>query len=171
MILMYYAQIRKFDTANGTGIRSSLFVSGCTHCCEGCFNQDYKHFRYGHPWTKDVEDQFINHLTNPNVHGVTILGGEPMDQVRDNDLLNLVQRIKEETKQNIWIYSGYTFEEIMAHPKTRAILMHCDVLVDGPFVENLKNLKLRFRGSSNQRIIDIQKSLQEGQVCVLENYE
>ena len=102
---MYYAQIRKFDTANGTGIRSSLFVSGCTHCCEGCFNQDYKHFRYGHPWTKEVEDQFINHLTNPNVHGVTILGGEPMDQVRDNDLLNLVQRIKEETKQNIWIYS------------------------------------------------------------------
>ena len=170
MILMYYAQIRKYDTANGPGIRSSLFVSGCTHCCEGCFNQEYKHFRYGHPWTKDVEDTFINHLTNPNVHGVTILGGEPMDQVRDNDLLNLVKRIKEETNQTIWIYSGYTYEEIIAHTKTRAILSYCDVLVDGPFVENLKNLKLRFRGSSNQRIIDVQKSIKNGIVSLLEKY-
>lgn len=116
---MYYAQIRKFDTANGTGIRSTLFVSGCTHKCKGCFNQDYKHFRYGHPWTKEIEDKFIEHIKNPNVHGVTILGGEPMDQVRDNDLKDLVCRIKEETGQNIWIYSGYTFEEIMMHKRQK----------------------------------------------------
>ena len=82
---MNYAQIRKFDTANGVGIRSSLFVSGCTHGCPGCFNRDYQHFKYGHAWTKEVEDDFIKHLKNPNVAGVTILGGEPMDQVRDND--------------------------------------------------------------------------------------
>ncbi len=100
---MNYAQIRKFDTANGVGIRSSLFVSGCTHGCPGCFNRDYQHFKYGHAWTKEVEDDFIKHLKNPNVAGVTILGGEPMDQVRDNDLLHLVQRIKSETNQNIWI--------------------------------------------------------------------
>ena len=93
-----------------------------------------------------------------------------MDQVRDNDLLNLVKRIKEETNQTIWIYSGYTYEEIIAHPKTRAILSYCDVLVDGPFVENLKNLKLRFRGSSNQRIIDVQKSIKNGIVSLLEKY-
>ena len=136
---MYYAQIRKFDTANGTGIRSTLFVSGCTHKCKGCFNQDYKHFRYGHPWTKEIEDKFIEHIKNPNVHGVTILGGEPMDQVRDNDLKDLVCRIKEETGQNIWIYSGYTFEEIMMHKKTKEILKYCDVLVDGPFIEEQKD--------------------------------
>ena len=127
---MYYAQIRKFDTANGTGIRSTLFVSGCTHRCKGCFNQDYKHFRYGHPWTKEVEDRFIAHLKNPNVHGVTILGGEPMDQVRDN----------------------------------------CDVLVDGPFIEEQKDLTLRFKGSRNQRIIDIPKTFTEGKVVLLEKF-
>lgn len=167
---MYYAQIRKFDTANGTGIRSTLFVSGCTHKCKGCFNQDYKHFRYGHPWTKEIEDRFIEHIKNPNVHGVTILGGEPMDQVRDNDLKDLVCRIKEETGQNIWIYSGYTFEEIMMHKKTKEILKYCDVLVDGPFIEEQKDLRLRFKGSKNQRIIDIQKTLSEGKVTLLENY-
>lgn len=167
---MYYAQIRKFDTANGTGIRSTLFVSGCTHKCKGCFNQDYKHFRYGHPWTKEIEDKFIEHIKNPNVHGVTILGGEPMDQVRDTDLKDLVCRIKEETGQNIWIYSGYTFEEIMMHKKTKEILKYCDVLVDGPFIEERKDLRLRFKGSKNQRIIDVQKTLSEGKVTLLENY-
>ncbi len=167
---MYYAQIRKFDTANGTGIRSTLFVSGCTHKCKGCFNQDYKHFRYGHPWTKEIEDKFIEHIKNPNVHGVTILGGEPMDQVRDNDLKDLVCRIKEETGQNIWIYSGYIFEEIMMHKKTKEILKYCDVLVDGPFIEEQKDLRLRFKGSKNQRIIDVQKTLSEGKVTLLENY-
>lgn len=167
---MYYAQIRKFDTTNGTGIRSTLFVSGCTHKCKGCFNQDYKHFRYGHPWTKEIEDKFIEHIKNPNVHGVTILGGEPMDQVRDTDLKDLVCRIKEETGQNIWIYSGYTFEEIMMHKKTKEILKYCDVLVDGPFIEEQKDLRLRFKGSKNQRIIDVQKTLSEGKVTLLENY-
>ncbi len=167
---MYYAQIRKFDTANGTGIRSTLFVSGCTHKCKGCFNQDYKHFCYGHPWTKEIEDKFIEHIKNPNVHGVTILGGEPMDQVRDNDLKDLVCRIKEETGQNIWIYSGYTFEEIMMHKKTKEILKYCDILVDGPFIEEQKDLRLRFKGSKNQRIIDVQKTLSEGKVTLLENY-
>ena len=167
---MYYAQIRKFDTANGTGIRSTLFVSGCTHKCKGCFNQDYKHFRYGHPWTKEIEDKFIEHIKNPNVHGVTILGGEPMDQVRDNDLKDLVCRIKEETGQNIWIYSGYMFEEIMMHKKTKEILKYCDVLVDGPFIEEQKDLRLRFKGSKNKRIIDVQKTLSEGKVTLLENY-
>ena len=115
----------------------------------------------------EIEDQFINQLQDPNIRGVTILGGEPMDQVHDEDLLNLVQRIKKETSLSLWIYSGYTYEEIIEHPKRRAILSYCDVLVDGKFIENLKDLKLRFRGSKNQRIIDVGLSLEKGEVCLI----
>jgi len=161
---MYYAQIRKFDIANGPGVRSSLFVSGCTHRCLGCFNEDYRNFKYGHLWTKEVEDQFMNQLQDPNILGVTILGGEPMDQIRDQDLLKLIKRIKEEGQLNLWIYSGYTYEEIVSHPLRQEMLSYCDVLVDGKFVLKLRNLKLKFRGSSNQRIIDVQSSLAKG--CV-----
>ena len=163
---MYYAQIRKYDVANGPGVRSSLFVSGCTHQCPGCFNQEYQQFKYGSPWTKEIEEQFINQLKDPNISGVTIIGGEPLDQIQDEDLLNLVKRIKIETGLNLWIYSGYTFEEIIQHPKRHAILSYCDVLVDGKFIADLKDWKLRFRGSQNQRIIDIGLSLKTGQVSL-----
>jgi anaerobic ribonucleoside-triphosphate reductase activating protein len=159
---MNYAQIRKFDVANGPGIRSSLFVSGCTHNCPVCFNQDYINFNYGNPWTPEVEAEFIQQLKQPQVRGVTILGGEPMDQIHDRDLLELVKRIKNETNQNIWIYSGYIFEELIQHPRRRAVLEYCDVLVDGRFELSLKNLNLKFRGSTNQRIIDLQPSLEQG---------
>lgn len=168
---MYYAQIRKYDVANGPGIRSSLFVSGCTHGCLGCFNEDYQNFRYGNLWTKEIEDQFIKHLKETNIRGVTILGGEPMDQINDKDLKNLIKRIKKETQLNIWIYSGYTYEEIVVHPDRRKILMYCDVLVDGKFIQELKDLKLKFRGSRNQRIIDVQSSLVSQQVCLLPDDE
>ena len=166
---MYYAQIRKFDVSNGPGIRSSLFVSGCTHRCEGCFNESYQHFNYGNEWTKEIEDQFINQLKDPNIQGVTILGGEPFDQIKTNDLLDLVKRIKEETKLKIWIYSGYTFEEILRHPLRRKILSYCDVLVDGKFVKELKDLTLKFRGSKNQRMINIKSSLNQNQIILLED--
>ena len=166
---MYYAQIRKYDTANGPSIRSSLFVSGCTHNCPGCFNQDFMKFNYGNRWLKEVEDDFIRMISDSQIKGVTILGGEPMDQIFDDDLLNLVKRIKNEVGKNIWIYSGYTYEQILQHEKRKEILSFCDVLVDGLFVEELKNLKLKFRGSSNQRMIDIQKSLAGNQVQLLED--
>ena len=164
---MHYAQIRKFDVANGPGIRSSLFVSGCVHNCPGCFNKDYQKFNYGNEWTKEVENQFIHQLKNPNIQGVTILGGEPMDQITNMDLLNLVKRIKEETKLNLWIYSGYTFEEILENKLRCEILSYCDVLVDGKFVKEQKDLKLKFRGSKNQRIIDVKSSLKQKQVYLL----
>lgn len=164
---MHYAQMRKYDVANGIGIRSTLFVSGCTHQCPGCFNTDYREFDYGMPWTKEAEDTFLSYIKDENVHGVTILGGEPMQQTKDDDLLNLLRRIKQETNETIWIYSGYTYEEILKEPKRRQLLELCDVLVDGRFVEALKDLKLRFRGSSNQNIIDVQASLTLGEKVLL----
>ena len=168
---MYYAQIRKYDTANGPGIRSSLFVSGCTHNCQGCFNREFMKFNYGKVWTKEVADEFIEMITDPQVKGVTILGGEPMDQIQDDDLLKLLKRIKEETRKDIWLYSGYTYEQIMQHKLRKEMLFLCDVLVDGLFVEELKNLKLKFKGSSNQRIIDIKQSTAKNKVMIQAGYE
>jgi len=167
---MYYAQIRKYDTANGPSIRSSLFVSGCTHKCKGCFNEEYRNFRYGKKWNSEVCDKFIEMIKESQIKGVTIIGGEPMDQIADDDLLDLVKRIKNEVGKSIWIYSGYTYEQIMQHEKRKEILSFCDALVDGLYIEELKNLKLKFRGSSNQRIIDIQKSLTKNEVQLIEGY-
>jgi len=167
---MHYAQIRKYDTANGPGIRSSLFVSGCTHQCKGCFNEDYKNFRYGNKWTSETCDRFLEMIADPQIKGVTILGGEPMDQIQDDQLLNLLKRIKNETGKNIWLYSGYTYEQILQHEKRKEILFFCDALVDGLFELELKDLKLKFRGSNNQRIIDVQKSLVENEVQFLAGY-
>lgn len=167
---MNYAQMRKYDTANGPGIRSTLFVSGCTHNCSGCFNEEFQKFDYGQKWTNDTSDAFIQMINDPQVKGVTILGGEPMDQIQDDELLQLVKRIKEETAKDLWIYSGYTFEEIVQHKQRREILSFCDVLVDGVFVEKLKDLRLQFRGSSNQRIVDVKASLKTGNVVLMTDF-
>lgn len=156
---MYYAQMRQYDIANGIGVRASLFVSGCTHKCPGCFNEAYQDFNSGEPWTKEAEERFMAYVKNENVHGVTILGGEPMEQIMDDCLLNLLKRIKAETNHSIWIYSGDTFEQILRNPKKLALLEQCDVLVDGPFIEAFKDINLKFRGSRNQRIINVQASL------------
>lgn len=163
-----YNKIRKYDVANGPGIRSTLFVAGCSHRCRGCFNEEYQSFESGEEWTNEIAEQFIEHLKSSVVKGVTILGGEPFEQIMDDDLLDLLKRIKEETECDIWIYSGYTFEQLQRNDKQRAILEVCDVLVDGPFVDTLKNLKLKFRGSSNQRIIDIKETKRTGNICLLE---
>jgi len=167
---MNYAQMRKYDTANGPGIRSTLFVSGCIHQCSGCFNQDFQQFNYGQKWTQAASDEFIEMISDPHIKGVTLLGGEPMEQIHDEDLLNLVKRIKEETDKDLWVYSGYTFEQIMENEKRKEILTFCDVLVDGLFVEELKDLRLKFRGSSNQRIIDVQASLKTGTVTLMAEF-
>lgn len=163
---MYYAQMRKFDIANGLGIRATLFVSGCTHKCPGCFNESYQDFKYGNLWDEEAETTFMSYVLNPNVHGVSILGGEPMEQ--DHHLRDLLRRIKNETGKSIWIYSGDTFEQIIRNDDKKAILQSCDVLIDGPFIESLKDLKLKFRGSSNQRLIDVQASLSAGEVILFQ---
>lgn len=164
---MRYNKIRKYDVANGTGIRSTLFVAGCTHRCKGCFNEEYQSFSSGEPWTSEVEEALLQHLKESTVQGITILGGEPLDQIQDDDLVTLLRRIRLETTCDIWIYSGYTFEQLMRNEKQREILKECDVLVDGPFVESLKDLKLRFRGSSNQRLIELKPTFESGEIKLL----
>lgn len=159
---MRYGQLRKFDVANGEGIRTSLFVTGCTHNCPGCFNEEYQSFSAGMLWDEKSEEMLIEYTKNPQVKGLTILGGEPMENT--DGLIPVVQRVKKEVNKSIWIYSGYRWEEIIKDKKMKELLQFTDILVDGPFKIDLKDLSLKFRGSSNQRIIDVQKSLVNGQI-------
>ena len=165
---MNYAKIRKFDVSNGPGVRSTLFVSGCTNKCDGCFNKELHDFNYGEKWTKDIEDDFIKQVMNPNIVGVNILGGEPMDQVRDEDLCNLLRRIKYETNKSIWLWSGYLYEDIIVSDDKRNILEYVDVLIDGRFEIEKRNISLSYRGSSNQRVIDIKKSRESNKIIEIE---
>ena len=165
---MKYAKIRKLDVTNGPGIRTTLFVSGCTHNCEGCFNKEQQDFNYGNEFTKETEDEFIELTKSRQIKGVNILGGEPMQQIMDDTLLNLLKRIKLETNKPIWLWSGYTFEEIINNPKRAEILREVDVLIDGPFIKEKRDLKLKYRGSENQRVIDVKKSLEENKIILMD---
>lgn len=173
---MKYGQIYFNDIANGTGCRTSLFVSGCTHHCEGCFNSSTWDFNFGEEFTKENEDEIIESLRPKYINGLTILGGEPMEIVNQKGIKPLLKRIKDELPdKTIWIYSGYTFEELIDSSNkrchgadTKEILEMIDVLVDGEFVLSKKDITLRFRGSSNQRVIDIKKTLKEGKVILSE---
>ena len=164
---MNYAQIRKFDVTNGPGVRTTLFVSGCTHKCDGCFNDEQQNFNYGNEFNKETEDEFIKYTLNPQIKGVNILGGEPMQQTKDNTLLNLLKRIKKETAKPIWLWSGYTYEQILSDPKKLELLNQVDVLIDGKFQIANRNIMLKYRGSSNQRVINVSKSLKENKVIEL----
>ncbi|WP_019138880.1 anaerobic ribonucleoside-triphosphate reductase activating protein [Peptoniphilus timonensis] len=163
---MNFAQIRKYDVANGPGIRTTIFVTGCTHNCHNCFNEEYQDFNYGDTWTDKETEEVIRYLKLDEVKGLTLLGGEPFQN--EIDLLQVIRDIKKEVQKDIWIFSGYSYEEILKDQDKKKLLEECDVLVDGRFVEALKDLKLRFRGSSNQRIIDIQKSLDENKVVLFD---
>ncbi len=144
---MRYAKIKKMDIANGKGIRVSLFVQGCKFRCKGCFNKETWDFDGGKEWNKEIEDIFIELCMQAHIQAVSILGGEPLQQ--DDDLLHLLKRIKREVKKPISLWTGYKFEEIPADKKEW--LNYIDEITDGQFVEELKNLKLDFRGSSNQK--------------------
>ncbi len=163
---MNFAQIRKYDVANGPGIRTTIFVTGCTHKCPNCFNEEYQDFNFGNPWTRKETDEVIEDLKLDEVKGLTVLGGEPFQN--EVDLLQILRDIKKEVQKDIWIFSGYTYEEILKDQDKKKLLEECDVLVDGRFVEALKDLSLRFRGSSNQRIIDIKKSLEANKVILFD---
>lgn len=163
---MNFAQIRKYDVANGPGIRTTIFVTGCTHKCPNCFNEEYQDFNFGNPWTRKETDEVIEDLKLDEVKGLTVLGGEPFQN--EVDLLQVIRDIKKEVQKEIWIFSGYTYEEILKDQDKKKLLEECDVLVDGRFVEALKDLSLRFRGSSNQRIIDIKKSLEANEVVLFD---
>ena len=164
---MRYAKIRKLDVTNGPGIRTTLFVSGCTHNCEGCFNKEQQDFNYGNEFTKETENEFIEYTKSRQIKGVNILGGEPMQQTMDDSLLNLLKRIKIETNKPIWLWSGYKFEEKIIEPKMLELLKQVDVLIDGKFEIEKRDLMLKYRGSENQRVIDVKKSLEQDRVIEL----
>lgn len=161
---MNYGQIRKYDVANGEGIRTSIFVTGCNHHCKGCFNEEYQDFEFGDKWTDKETREVIEDLKLPEVSGLTLLGGEPMEHPKE--LREIVEKIKKEVDKTIWIYSGFTYDKILEDKVKLALLKECDILVDGLFIEKELDLSLRFRGSRNQRVIDIQKSLANGEVTI-----
>lgn len=160
---MKYAQIRKYDTSNWDGINTTIFFSGCKFNCPGCFNKDAQDFNYGLDYDLDAENLFISYAKDEHSVGVCILGGEPFQQDLDI-LLRLVKRIKEEVNKPIHIWTGYIFEELIKDERKRKILNYIDTLVDGQFILAKKDLNLKFRGSSNQRVINVQKSLKEGKI-------
>lgn len=164
---MYYGAIKKSDISNGEGIRTSLFVSGCRNRCKNCFNPETWAFDYGKPFTKETEEEIFKSFENPVVRGLTVLGGEPMEPENQRALLPfLVEFKKRFPDKTVWLYTGNLYEELTAgvgaHEKcieeTAGILSLIDVLVDGRFIEEEKRLGLRFRGSLNQRIIDMNKT-------------
>lgn len=171
---MHYADIKKVDVANGPGVRVSLFVSGCTHRCEECFNPETWDFNYGAPFGEAEIERILTLLSPDHIRGLSLLGGEPFEPANQGPVLELVQQVREKLPQKtIWCYSGYLFEELAAGKvgdHSRALLEELDVLVDGPFVLAKKDLGLRFRGSSNQRIIDVPASLEAGKAILSEEY-
>ena len=167
---MNYADIRPIDVANGPGIRVSLFVSGCTHRCKDCFNQETWDFQYGHPFGQAQVDEILQDLSKPYIKGLSLLGGEPFHPDNQSAVLDLVQQARASYPNlNIWCYSGYLFQDLAAGQvgrHSRALLEQLNILVDGPFVAEKKNLSLRFRGSENQRIIQVQPSLAQGEIIL-----
>ncbi len=171
---MNYADIKKVDVANGPGVRVSLVVSGCTHRCEACFNPETWDFDYGSPFGEAEADRILGLLAPEHIRGLSLLGGEPFEPANQGPVLELVERVRKELPhKTIWCYSGFLFEELAAGrvgDHSRALLEKLDVLVDGPFVLARKDLGLRFRGSSNQRIVDVPVSLAAGEVRLAEEY-
>ncbi len=170
---MNYAEIKNVDIANGPGVRISLFVSGCPHHCKGCFNEVTWDFTYGKPYTQETINHILELLKPDYIKGITFLGGEPMAPSNQESVLNTMRQIKEHyTNKDIWLYTGYLLDtDIMRKmvdtlPHTREILSYIDVLVDGPFIEEQKNLNLQFKGSENQRIIDMKKTLSSGSIVL-----
>lgn len=173
---MNYGEIKYCDIANGIGVRTSLFVSGCRNRCEDCFNRDTWSFAYGKPYDSEVESEIIESLKASFIRGLSVLGGEPFEVENQSTVLALIRRVKNELPQKtIWIYSGFTYEELLhgsraSTPEAREILSLADILVDGRFDKNLKNISLRFRGSENQRIIDLKETLRVGEVVLAREY-
>ncbi len=166
---MNCGEIKNFDIANGEGVRVSLFVSGCTHHCKGCFNAETWDFAYGKPYTSETEDEIVHLLKSEFVDGLSLLGGEPFEPDNQRELVKLLRRVKSECpNKTVWCYTGYLFdEELLCESRARCevtdeMLSMIDVLVDGEFMLEKKNISLAFRGSENQRIIDVHKSLESG---------
>ena len=168
---MNYANIKSHDIANGPGVRVSLFVSGCTHRCPGCFNEEAWDFDYGKPFDQSVIDHILDLVKPGFIKGITYLGGEPMDPRNQAGLLELTRQIRAAyPEKSVWCFTGYVWDKIpVVAGVTEELIRLCDVIVDGPFVAAKKNLSLKFRGSENQRLIDVRKTLETGSVVLWEN--
>lgn len=171
---MNYAEIKKTDIANGTGVRVSLFVSGCTHHCKGCFNAETWDFHFGKEFTEQTEEELMQALKPRFIAGLTVLGGEPFEPDNQRRLVPFLKKVRATyPEKTIWCYTGYLLdEELLKESRARCevtdeMLSLLDVLVDGEFVLEKKDISLRFRGSANQRIIDVPKTLKEGEIKVL----
>lgn len=172
---MYYGAVKDCDIANGIGVRVSIFVSGCRNRCNGCFQPQTWDFKYGKEYTPEAEAQVLEMLKKPWIDGLTVLGGEPFEPENQPEVWGLVKRVREELpEKNIWMYTGYTYE-ILRNPEgaqrteyTDRILDNLDILVDGRFEESKRNLMLKFRGSENQRLINMKKTIAAGQVVIEE---
>lgn len=175
---MNYATIKNCDIANGPGVRVSLFVSGCTHHCKGCFNAIAWDFDYGEPFTQETIDRIIEMLAPEHIKGITLLGGEPFEPENQPAIVDLLRQVKSKYPQkSVWAFSGYLFDADILSGRlgpweiTKEYISYIDVLVDGRFEEENKDLSLRFRGSSNQRIIDVRASLAAGEVILWEDWQ
>ncbi|RHO22869.1 anaerobic ribonucleoside-triphosphate reductase activating protein [Amedibacterium intestinale] len=172
---MYYGALKTCDIANGSGVRVTLFVSGCTNACKGCFQKETWDFHYGDLYTKETEDKIMEALYPSYVQGLTLLGGEPFEIENQKELIKLVRRVKKEyPEKNIWCYTGFTLEKDLIEGGKRhcevtdEMLSYLDVLVDGKFEEDLKDIRLKFRGSSNQRLIDMNETRKQNKIVLLE---
>ncbi len=172
---MNYCQIKKCDIADGLGIRVSLFVSGCTHHCKGCFQPETWDFSYGKPYTNETTKEILEALKPDYIKGLTLLGGEPFEPENQKELLELLKEVKKTyPKKDVWCYTGYLMDEELLKPSrarceyTDEMLSFIDILVDGEFVLEKRNLMLKFKGSENQRIIDVKKTLKEKNIVLFE---
>lgn len=172
---MYFSEIKEYDIANGPGVRVTLFVSGCTHHCKGCFNEMTWDFQYGRQFGEADIEKILKLLEPSYIAGLTLLGGEPMEYVNQQGLLPLLRSVKKKyPEKSIWCYTGYLYDKDLLQDfckkwqETQEMLSYLDVIVDGEFVEEFKDISLRFRGSSNQRIIDVKKSMHAGKIVLWE---
>ncbi len=170
---MNYGQIKNCDIANGEGVRVTLFVSGCTNRCKGCFQPETWDFNYGQPYTQETEDEIIKLLEPAHINGLTLLGGEPFEPENQRVLVSLVKKVKIlYPNKTVWAFTGFTFEQLMnqtPHPRievTQDLLFNIDVLVDGKYEADKKNIRLKFRGSENQRLIDLPKTFKTGNIVL-----
>ena len=170
---MHYGNIKQYDIADGEGVRTTLFVSGCTNCCKGCFQPETWDFNFGKPYTEETENRIMEMLADENIQGLTLLGGEPFEPENQRVLINLLRRVRKELPQkDIWSYTGFVYERDLIegcrkHTEvTDEMLSLIDILVDGPFIEEKKNISLMFRGSENQRVIDMKQTLALGHVVL-----
>lgn len=170
---MRYASIKNYDIANGQGVRVSLFVTGCRHHCPNCFNEEIWGFDTGEPFTDKEKDMLLSYLEPEYIEGLSLLGGEPLEPENQQGLLELVKEVRSKyPNKSVWCYTGFTFEYLIEQklakdPYLKELLENIDILVDGPFVEDLKNPSLAFRGSSNQRILDCKQSIKIMKPCEL----